>query len=276
MKALSTTVSVDSDRTELVILGTLHGFHNENSKYSKETLRDIIVTLKPAAILFELPPTIFGKATVKDGRISQWLVSNKDGSVDPEGWAANTAADLLSVPVIPYDREGRNEFYQETNYHERAKQAGQKLETWLRGIREDHPESAEVLVLGDLYSNIAQSQLSLIQNATPEVLNSEAYDMLIQSKRCIDSKLRINMLREHGEQEALVQEFVFFRDKWNERNRVMAENVVDIAYRYSGKRLVVLAGGEHRCILRNLLSQEPSIVLLEFWELVNVKQDGSK
>ena len=105
-----TSGSTGGGKTGIVILGTIHGFHDENAEYTRQVLRDIIVELKPAAILAELPPTISEKATVEDGRVARWLVEKTDSSLNAESWSENAAADLLSVPVVPYDREWRNEF----------------------------------------------------------------------------------------------------------------------------------------------------------------------
>ena len=44
--------------TQVIILGTLHGGHKANTNYSLDILRDVIVAMKPSAILVELPPEI--------------------------------------------------------------------------------------------------------------------------------------------------------------------------------------------------------------------------
>ncbi len=61
----------------------------------------------------------------------------------------------------------------------------------------------------------------------------------------------------------------FFTNEWNERNKIMADNIIKAAKQYVGKRLVVLTGSEHRYILRDLLKDEPTINLKEYWELVD-------
>src|SRR6266496_2719696 len=68
--ALSAPPARGADTTEVILLGTLHGEHKENSRYSLETLRDLIVKLKPAAILVELPPTIGGQASIEKQRVN--------------------------------------------------------------------------------------------------------------------------------------------------------------------------------------------------------------
>ena len=124
--------------TEIVLLGTLHGFHSRNVKYSVDILRAMIVALEPSAILVELPPTIKGQPTVKGGRLSKRFIGNENA-------AANLAANALGVEVIPYDRKGRNEFYKETRYFERQKRANRRHKKWAEALAEEYPESNEVL-----------------------------------------------------------------------------------------------------------------------------------
>jgi hypothetical protein len=63
MRALTRLISIPvllaiaahaADPTEVVLLGTLHGMHQQNPRYSLDTLRDLLVKLKPAAILRDL------------------------------------------------------------------------------------------------------------------------------------------------------------------------------------------------------------------------------
>jgi len=113
--------------TEIVVLGTLHGLHGRNVKYSVDILQAMIMKLEPSAILVELPPTIEGQPTVQAGRLSKPFIGNENA-------AAHLAANALGVEVIPYDRKGRNEFYKETRYFEREKRAYQRLNEWAEAL----------------------------------------------------------------------------------------------------------------------------------------------
>jgi hypothetical protein len=249
------------DPTEIVLLGTIHGSHQQNARYSLDILRDLIVRLKPAAILVELPPTISGQLTVEDQRIIKSLAVNENKS-------ANAAAGLLQIPVIPYDREGRNEFYEQTKYFDRQAQLSRRIDSWLDSAANRTAAPAETAVLGPLSEDASRSQQYFDLNASPEIINSEGYDRLIRLKHFLFRKLmpelstRVESLRD------LAPEFAFFRDEWNERNRIMAENIVKQGSRYSGRRLVVLCGSEHRYVLRDLLSTQRDLLLKEFYEAV--------
>ena len=252
-------VSQASARTEIILLGTLHGLHNTNANYSLEVLRRIIVALKPSAILVELPPMIGGRPTVQNGRISEQFSGN-------ENTAANLAADALHVSVIPYDREGRNEFYEKTRYFNRVKEASERLDRWVEDQAQKDPESVEVLTSRVLYDSANGSQAYLMRNAGPETINSAALDMVIVNKKCIQHRVWPKMLAASGRQE-LAGEFLFIREEWEERNKIMAGNIAEIGRRHSGRRLVVLCGAEHRYFLRDLLAKAAGVTLKEFYEV---------
>src|ERR1035441_3337295 len=86
-----------ADSTEIVLLGTLHDGHQKNARYSVAVLRDLIVKLKPAAILIELPPAIGGLASLEKERIAGRFAGNENDS-------ANAAPAALRIPLGKYDR----------------------------------------------------------------------------------------------------------------------------------------------------------------------------
>lgn len=256
---LSTPAAKGADSTEIVLLGTLHGTHRENARYSRDILRDLIVTLKPAAILIELPPTINGQPTIEEQRTIPRLATN-------ENWSANAAADVLQIPVIPYDREGRNEFYQETKYFDRQTQLSRRLGSWLNTEENARSAPAEAAILGPLSGNASRSQRYFDLNSGPEIINSEGYDRLIRLKHFLFQELMPELSAKVSSLSDLTAEFAFFRDEWHARNQSMADNIAKQAKKYPARRIVVLCGSEHRYILRDLLSTQPDVVLREFYE----------
>lgn len=250
-----------AEPTEVVIVGTIHGDHGSNTRYSAEILRDIIVALEPEAILVELPPTIGGRPTVVAGRRASWLATTA------EGWAQNAAASELGVPLVPFDRQGRNEYYARTRYFARRDSASSQLRTVVERIRRDD-STALVPLLHDIYRAISRSQRSLHRDAPPEVINSAAFDELIRAKRRMDGEVVLHLADAGPEHVRLVEEYRFIGNEWAERNAVMAENILRIAGRYRERRIVVLTGAEHRYALRERLARAEGIVLREFWELV--------
>jgi len=244
--------------TQVVIIGTIHEGHLANKKYSLDTLRNIIVAVKPSAILVELPPKISGWPTVESGRVTNGLAVN-------ENMAANRAADALGVKVFQYDVEGRNEYYRKTHYLERVKAAERNLNDWmnvetLKDAKSIQARSARLAV------DAMMRQSRINKDGRPEELNSAAYDMLIATKRGMLDDILPKLLAMTG-QRGLAGECFFIADVWHERNRTMARNIQDIANAFAGKRVVVLTGSEHRYILRELLGNVPELELKEFYEI---------
>jgi hypothetical protein len=244
--------------TQVIILGTLHGFHKANTNYSLDVLRNVIVAMKPSAILVELPPEIGGWPTVHNGCVTKGL------DVE-EGTAENLAADALGVNIIPYDRKGRNEIYQRTRYFPRQIAASERLQNWLEVQTQKEPSSIQVLTLR-LLSDAAATQSRFNGSGGPELINSPAYDMVIATKHGINYGIVPKLLVASGEQE-LSKEFLFLADQWEERNQTMARNILEIARKFAGKRLVVLTGSEHRYLLRELLAKAPELELKEFYQV---------
>ena len=244
--------------TQVVILGTLHSGHEANTNYSLEVLRKLIVAMKPAAILVEQPSENGGQPTVRNGR-----ATNPGGSA--ECTVANLAADDLDVNVIPYDREGRDELYQRTRYFARQQAAYARLNQWLEAQKRNAPGSIPILA-DRLETQAETSQDRLMRSAGPEIINSPAHDMIIVTKHGILFGIRSKLLMAAGERE-LAEEFLFVNDEWQERNQIMARHIREVACKFAGKRLVVLAGAEHRHILRELLAKAPEVELKEFYEV---------
>ncbi|MHC4572442.1 MAG: hypothetical protein ACYS0C_10260, partial [Planctomycetota bacterium] len=103
---LADSQAAEAKKTQVVIIGTIHGGHYKNPKYSCEVLKEIILSLKPDAILNELPLSL-----VDPNDRPLFRNPNKH----PEGWAADTVATKLGIRQIPFDRPDRQENFKKTN-----------------------------------------------------------------------------------------------------------------------------------------------------------------
>ena len=262
---LPTPTAKGADSTEVVLLGTLHGMHHQNARYSVGILRDLVVKLlKPSAILIELPPAIGGEPTIEKQRIAGRLAND-------ENWSANAAADVLQIPVIAYDREGRNEYYEETKYFDREGRLNRRIDPWRSSTENAKLAPAETALLGPLLGNAARSRDYFMLNTGPEVINSDGFDRIIRLKHFIWEELMPELSAQVRSLNDLAGEFAFFRDEWHERNRIMAGNIATQARKRPGQRIVVLCGCEHRYILRDLLLAQPEVHLKEFYEVTASK-----
>ncbi|MBE0564511.1 MAG: hypothetical protein IH621_01020 [Krumholzibacteria bacterium] len=193
------------------------------------------------------------------------------GRIDPgfgsnESTAVNQAADSLGVPALPYDRERRNEIYQETRYFEREKHAFEKLLEWSGQGGGDPAVAAGATAMGCLLESAQGAQMEIALHAGPLVVNSAAFDKLSENTRCLVYDLLPSLLSDAA-MDSVVADLAFLADEWNTRNAIMADNIERIAQDYPGRRIVVLCGAEHRYSLRRLLQGRAGIDVKEYYEL---------
>jgi hypothetical protein len=248
--------------TQVVVLGTIHDGHFRSLWYSPEVLREIIVTLKPQAILNELPLN----KVERDGRPASHF---RAYDVSPECWAADEAAQRLQVQQFAFDRPDRDEHYIRTKYFERENEAARRLREWAGQLAEKSPEHPALKVAG-LFTRFSTMQTDLNTNGMPETINSVAFDEAIRAKHNVWYDILPSMAEEWPDMKATAMEFRYFGEQWRERNQIMASNIGRAAAKYPAGRLVVLAGCEYRYILRDLLASRKQIELKEYWELVRI------
>ncbi len=252
--------------TQVVIIGTIHSAHYENPNYSPEKLKEIILSLKPDVILNELPLSLVDS----NGRPIEKIrgESNPGG---PESWAADTVAQQLGIKQIPYDRPDRNEFYRKTNHFKRQRKYSKVLSKWFGGLYTKEPNSIDikaVMLIGEAIK--AQGALRGQNLITPKIINSQLYDCIIRAKQSAGDIIP-QILKKYSAPQSMIDESIFLRDVWLERNKMMVNNILKASKEYKGKRLVVITGSEHRYILRDLLKDRPNIILNEYWEIIDNK-----
>ncbi|MHC4458457.1 MAG: DUF5694 domain-containing protein [Planctomycetota bacterium] len=262
----------EAKKTQVVIIGTLHKRHYKNPKYSPEILEEIILSLKPDAILIEAPLS----QVDPNGRPLEKF-RTKDPNFDPEDWITDGVAMQLGIKQIPFDRPDREQFYEKTDFLQRRKDYLASMKKWFEELKKSAPESADlktVQLLDNAFTTTAQ-----LQNGPPEIINSEGFDALTRLRRSLAFDIIPEILKKYPAYKSLFDEGHFIKDVWQERNRIMAKNIVKAAEQYPGKRLVVTTGAMHRYILRDLLKDEKSIDLKEYWEIIDtnsVKPEGNR
>jgi hypothetical protein len=254
-----------SQVTQVVIIGTIHSAHYKNPNYSPDTLKEIILSLKPDAILIELPLSLVDP----NGRPLEML-RKKDLPDGPECWATDTVATQLGIRQIPYDRPDREENFKKTNYFERQKGSNKLSNKWFKETTDKDPNSLDIKT-AQLRGYASQAQYRLFMNAGPEIINSDAHDSVIRIKHSVWYDIMPVILKKYPGYETLVDDYLFEKQQWQERNKIMVDNIVKAAKEYPGKRLVVVTGSEHRYILRELLRDVNSIDLKEYWEIMSPK-----
>jgi len=252
----------ETKKTEVVIIGTIHSAHHKNPNYSPDTLKEIILSLKPDAILNELPLSLVDS----NGRPLEKFRSK--GSSCPEVWAADEAAMELSIKQIPFDRPDRQENFKKTKYFEREKRANKTAKKWYEQIKKEDPNSTDIKITLLWWRDAEIAHGHLMTNGSPEIINSKTFDSIIRIKHSVWYDILPSVLTKYPGYETLIEDWHFARDQWCERNKIMADNIIEAAKDHPGKRLVIATGCYHRYILRDLLRDEPCVELKEYWEIV--------
>ena len=255
-----TKVSTKPQKTQVVIIGGIHSFHHKNPNYSPEILKEILLSLKPDVILNELPLSLVDP----NGRP---IIRSRNAN-EPEMWAADQIAQKLGIKQIPFDRPNRQEHYRKTRKFQRRKKAEKRFSEWLEQVKTNAPESVD-LKITQLNTYCLQAQISLTKNVGPKIINSDGYDEVVRTRHILWKEIRPEILKKYPGFETLVEDYEFDYQEWQERNRIMADNIIKAAKQYTGKRMVVVTGAEHRYTLRDLLKDEPGIDLKEYWEVTD-------
>jgi len=246
-------------KTEIVIMGTIHGRHDQNPRYSADVLRKILLDLQPAAICVELDGYYFDP----DGSLQRWVVEREElRAASPEIVVAESVCSTLGIEILPFDIEGKQEFFQQTGFWERARQTSEAIDRWHQQLSAEHPESEDLEHWRTL-ENVDAALEAISMTQGPEEINCDAYDRLAHVKgssvwNTILSRYP-DLWQEVGEYKQLSY------DWWQKQNSAMAENLSRIADRFCGKRIAVAVGAAHRYILRDKLSTDDSVTLTEFW-----------
>ena len=248
-----------AEKTQVVLIGTIHFQHHKSALYKPEVLRGIIVALKPAAILNELPLS----QVETDGRPKSRTYQS------PESWAADQAATELKAKQIPFDRPDRQKFYARTKYFSRQRRFSKQFQKWCRRMQSEDPNHPVHRIVR-LLQELGRAQREITLEEPPRTINSKAFDAMIRARHAIGQELIPDMLRHYPALKASVEDAQFILDEWRERNQIMAANIVKAARAQAGKRIAVITGCEHRYILRDLLEDESQIELKEYWELVDI------
>jgi len=243
----------DSLLTEIILIGTMHDRHDSNPYYDTQELKRIMLELRPAVLLIEVPEKQMGA----DGRV------HEEDRIGPELTTTDQVANELHIPQIPFDHPNRNE--RNTELLKRWNDIQPRIDQLSKEIKSRGSLDPQFVSLYDLaHAALENEQI----RATPAIVNSDASDALTSIYYSISQDILIAIAGHYPGYDDLVEGLKYTRDWWLERNNVMAANILKTARSYRGKRMVIQTGSDHRYILRDLLKNKPGIALKEFWEIL--------
>ena len=238
--------------SEVVIIGTVHA---PTSNFTQSMLVEILKGVNPDLLLLEFDSSFFDNS---------FSLLEKYQDLTLESQSAIAVRKMTGVKLRPYDIEGRNNFYMETDYFNREMRLNQDISR----LHASNQLAAEAKLLFEALLSWAQVR-DAFGAERPEVINSLACDKAIEKKQIYAFKGIAQIieltpaLKDHKAFWSSADQF------WLRRNEAMCKNIIQQAKDFAGKKIVVLCGYEHRYYLRQRLLEQAAIenlVVREYWQ----------
>jgi len=233
----SITNSLFAQKTELLILPTIHGGHKKNMNYNFEHVRNIIKNFKPDIIAVEIRPEDMDRDT-------------------------NYLNPLYNPEMIMF----KNEFPE-------AKKAGIDF---MGSDFEGKPLPPDFMkeIIGEFGKFRAMNQKLMRDSAIVKARIAKGLPTIISKRGEMMGNLGANQLMD-GKYDALTEEFTkgqtevlrgtpyqFYDDFQVSRDQRIADNIKAIALKNKGKRIIVLTGANHHNRAVNELKKVRSVNLI--------------
>ncbi|MBA9076850.1 hypothetical protein [Rufibacter quisquiliarum] len=250
-------------QTEIVVIGNIH---QAVPNYNADTLLQMMERIQPDLILHEVDSSFF----TKDFRFKAPSKENEQNA---------SVRYLQKHPrtlLRPFEFEGRNE-YRRARGMVPADNLTIQLLNRLDSARALTPEQQGLLTA---YHALTDS-LKVLAAQSPRHFNNPATDALARRRQDLQHKglTRITNARDefatafltkpNGEQISYREGYQLWADFWDLRNQTMARNIVRMAEKFPGKRVVVLTGFLHRYYLLSELQKltaGKNIQIREFYD----------
>ncbi|MBN1971189.1 MAG: hypothetical protein JW870_17615 [Candidatus Delongbacteria bacterium] len=246
----------------ITILGTIHGAHNTNKKYTKNDLKRIITNLKPDVILMEATSKMIDENDNFESNLIDLYGENY-----PDGVAVNEVAKELNLIIVPIDWEERDDFYEKTNFSNREYSLMEKSVEFKNYIFNNHGSS--------LYSNIIEldtraenSAMDMMMNFDAKTINSNFFDNIIAMNHSFSTEIIPKISKMFEDYLDFSDELTFFADAWHKRNIIMIDNILEILNKNEFDNYLIIVGCEHRGLIVDKLKRLTNAKLREFWEIV--------
>jgi len=243
---------VYSDRNTVFIIGSPH---RETSGTKMKDIYSAIEKCKPDIILVECDSGMLGSSF----RFSPNLLSVYEFKI-----AQQYADEHAGVLLRPFDIEGRNKFFQDSQYFERQLQFFNALNVLYQkdSLSFTDKKNYEKSLL---WNHLADS----LQETDLRFLNSDSTDFVIEKKMNAYYEKFGSLIGNTNGLQKYLSYFEMDSSFWIHRNQKMAEHISSYCRQFTGKRIVVLTGFYHRYMLKKFLhapSLESYIEIREFYE----------
>ncbi|MEI2271684.1 hypothetical protein OHD16_05980 [Sphingobacterium sp. ML3W] len=250
-----------SIKTELYIIGTVH---DSSAILSPDMLFEIIDKIRPDILLQEND-----SEQMKDYAKEIRLTSNEQTA---------TLRYLKKYPEtcnLPFEFEGRNQYrkdrgmvpadYLTVQLIDSLYQVG-KLNEANKAIYEKYKEANKALL------NFSKTDIKTLNSVAFETLNR--YRQTLQHHeipKIANSEVIFGekyIVKPNGQKISYRDGYQLWCNFWDLRNNTMAINIIKNANKYSGKKIVVLTGVQHKYYLKELLDkyQDGSYHVIEYFQ----------
>ncbi len=245
------------DRTEIVMIGTLHEGHRKNASYSVYDLHKILRRLQPEVLFLDLPTSLSGRR----GTIPRRIINEGDL---PELEALREIVSKENLDVVPFDIPDLIDRIERIN--SRRDEAGELLHQWQSEL-ERNESNAMYLQMLSLALELREIQNFHFTHADPFMINSNGFDRIVRLRHNIWSELLPEILRKFARFEKLRSYWINYYEFWYYRNTKMVEHIQQIISHVQGKRCVMLVGAEHRYVLKDMFPRSEHYTIKEFYEV---------
>ena len=224
----------EKEKTQVLVIGTIHGSHSDNPNYSYQDLVDILGTYKPDAICVEIPPSYFRKRSyLKEMMIASIYGFDNNKKVYPIDWWTDT------------DDRGERQKYVQTDEYK------------IKSQKQDSLEKANTIMQDFIKKYGSMDKIWNENKMGYEFFNGKDYNNYIQEMYTISVSVYgdgcMNLSSE-------------------KRNAKMLEMIDSAIIENKGKRIIVLTGAEHKYYFDDVLSKRKDLALVDFKEILPLKE----
>ena len=237
--------------TGLVILGSIHNYHNRNRNYSVSELEQIILSLKPESIFCECTPDFIENGSYRKEILNKWKV--------PEIIVEDKISKKLEIPLFPIDMAGEKDIYkiiEEINI---------LLKNYYTALNKSSPESHQVKIIELFYSTCAGLS-EIVLKCGADFINSAGYDEIINMKHRLWFEIIPETMPYNSDFIKLKSDILTYKKFWEKRNETMVKNTIDIINTNKFDRVLLITGSEHRSILKKYFNKY-NINVKEYYEV---------